>query len=57
MDIAKSEKNAKYSQLSEEEKALQQKIEEMQAEDTKIRAAIAKALKEEEERRQQEQNM
>lgn len=56
LDIAKSEKNAKYSQLSEEEKALQQKIEEMQAEDTKIRAAIAKALKEEEERRQQEQN-
>lgn len=56
LDIMKSEKNQKYGQLSEEEQALQRKIEEMQAEDSKIRAAIAKALKEEEERKQQEQN-
>lgn len=56
LDIAKADKAEKYGQLSEEDQALQQKIEEMQAEDSKIRAAIAKAQKEEEERRQQEQN-
>lgn len=52
LDIAKREKNQKVNELSEEDKALQKRIDEMRAQDAAITAAIKKA--EEEERRRQE---
>lgn len=50
LDINKREKNEKVAQLSEEDKQLQTKIEEMQSQDTAIREAIKKAKAEEEKR-------
>lgn len=47
LDINKREKNEKVAQLSEEDKQLQTKIEEMQSQDTAIREAIKKAKAEE----------
>ena len=43
LDISKSEKNQKVAQLSTEEQELQKRIEDMQAQDAVIRAAIKKA--------------
>lgn len=43
LDVNKSEKNEKVAQLSDEDKKLQQQIEDMQSQDSAIRAAIKKA--------------
>lgn len=43
LDVAKKEKSSRVAELSEEDQALEKKIEEMQAEDTKIKAAIKAA--------------
>ncbi len=43
LDVNKSEKNSKVAQLSDEDKKLQQQIEDMQSQDSAIRAAIKKA--------------
>lgn len=56
LDVIKREKNEKVGELKEDDKALQAKIEQMQAEDARIRAAIKKAEQEEERRKQQNSN-
>lgn len=56
LNVIKDEKNQKVGELKEDDKELQTKIEQMQAEDARIRAAIRKAEQEEEERRKAEQN-
>lgn len=43
LDVNKSEKNQKVAQLSDEDKKLQEQIEDMQSQDSAIRAAIKKA--------------
>lgn len=55
LDVIKNEKNQKVGELKEDDKELQAKIEQMQAEDSRIRAAIRKAEQEEEARRKAQQ--